>query len=262
MIVMGAASERPSRPAARHLIVNADDFGRSPGVNSGIIIGHEHGVVTSASLMVRWPAAVNAARYARDNPELSVGLHVDLGEWTCLPDGEWIRLYEVVDEGDSRAVAEEVAGQLEAFRSVVGRNPTHLDSHQHVHREEPVLSILEEMAHKLGVPLRDRSLDVRYLGDFYGQDEAGRPLPELIDVASLVDLIDRLPVGWTELGCHPGLGCDIESMYVREREAELQTLCDARVMEAVDRAGIRLASFHDHQSMVSNERRGSAAGGG
>src|SRR5437870_3779943 len=43
--------------AARYLIVNADDFGLSPGVNRGIIEAHEHGIVTSASLMVRWPAA-------------------------------------------------------------------------------------------------------------------------------------------------------------------------------------------------------------
>ena len=65
----------------RFLIVNADDFGLSAGVNQGIIEAHERGVVTSASLMVRWPAAVAAAAYARSHPQLAVGLHVDLGEW-------------------------------------------------------------------------------------------------------------------------------------------------------------------------------------
>jgi hypothetical protein len=47
--------------AARYLIVNADDFGQSPGVNRGIIQGFDQGIVTSASLMVRWPAAAPAA---------------------------------------------------------------------------------------------------------------------------------------------------------------------------------------------------------
>ena len=50
-----------TRLAERRLIMNADDFGISPGVNAGIIEAHERGIVTSASLMVRWPDAVAAA---------------------------------------------------------------------------------------------------------------------------------------------------------------------------------------------------------
>ena len=49
----------------RILIVNADDFGQSPGVNAGVIEAHERGIVTSASMMVCWPAAAGAADYAR-----------------------------------------------------------------------------------------------------------------------------------------------------------------------------------------------------
>ncbi len=55
-------------PAKRYLIVNADDFGLSEGVNRGIIRAHEQGIVTSASLMVRGAAAAEAARYARAAP--------------------------------------------------------------------------------------------------------------------------------------------------------------------------------------------------
>jgi len=43
----------------RFLIVNADDFGQSPGINRGIIKAHADGIVTSVSLMVRWPASNN-----------------------------------------------------------------------------------------------------------------------------------------------------------------------------------------------------------
>src|SRR5256885_15259517 len=50
----------PMKPSARHLIVNADDFGLSAGVNAGIIRAHEHGILTSASLMVRGAAAASA----------------------------------------------------------------------------------------------------------------------------------------------------------------------------------------------------------
>src|SRR5258708_5839654 len=140
--------------ATRYLIVNADDFGQSPGVNQGIVEAHEQGIVTSASLMVRWPAAAAAAEYGCQHPDLSVGLHVDLGEW-AYRDGTWAPVYEVAPLNDSTAVAEEVARQLAAFRRLLGREPTHIDSHQHVHREAPARSILTALARRLTVPLRD-----------------------------------------------------------------------------------------------------------
>ena len=76
----------------RAVIVNADDFGQSAGITRGIIAAHERGIVTSASLMVRWPAAAAAAAYARAHHRLSVGLHVDLGE-SVYRAGHWVALY-------------------------------------------------------------------------------------------------------------------------------------------------------------------------
>src|SRR3954452_16947488 len=70
----------------KHLIVNADDLGLSDGVNRGIFCAHENGIVTSASLMVRQPAAKEATRSARRFPDLGIGLHFDLGE--LYRDGE------------------------------------------------------------------------------------------------------------------------------------------------------------------------------
>ena len=64
----------------RQLIVNADDLGLSPGVNRGIADAVARGVVTSTSLMVRWPSSDDAARWARAHGSVSVGLHLDLGE--------------------------------------------------------------------------------------------------------------------------------------------------------------------------------------
>src|SRR5437764_15380237 len=79
----------------RSLIVNADDFGLSEGVNRGILRAFDDGIVTSASLMVRQPAAASAAGEAALRPELSVGLHLDLGEWV-FRNGSWETVYEVV----------------------------------------------------------------------------------------------------------------------------------------------------------------------
>src|SRR5215831_3654590 len=88
----------------RQLIVNADDFGQSPGVNRGIIQAHERGIVTSASLMVRWRAAAEAAAYARAHPRLGLGLHVDLGEWEYR-DGDWTMLYQLVPAARQPAIS-------------------------------------------------------------------------------------------------------------------------------------------------------------
>src|SRR5436305_413636 len=152
----------------KYFIVNADDFGQSRGVNRGIIAAHERGIVTSASLMVRWPAADEAAAYGCANPILSVGLHVDLGEWAYRED-TWVPVYEVVSPDDAAAVAAEVSRQLAIFRRLTGRDPTHLDSHQHVHAGEPARSVLTELAGHLNIPLRHCSAAVRYCGSFYGQ---------------------------------------------------------------------------------------------
>src|SRR5437867_1669555 len=137
--------------ANKYLIVNADDFGQSTGINRGIIEAHERSVVTSASLMVRWPAAIDAAQYAREHAKLSVGLHLDFGEWIYRHD-EWEPLYEVVSADDRIEVMSEISNQLGRFRSLMGRGPTHIDSHQHVHLQEPVRSVLTAVANDLRVP--------------------------------------------------------------------------------------------------------------
>jgi hypothetical protein len=91
--------------------VNADDFGRCEGVNAGVIEAFEKGIVTSASLLVRGNNAREAAEYARRHPDLSVGIHIDLGEWICR-DGEWSILYEVVSRDDAAAIRDEIAAQF------------------------------------------------------------------------------------------------------------------------------------------------------
>jgi chitin disaccharide deacetylase len=230
----------------KQLIVNADDFGQSPGTNRGIIEAHEHGIVTSASLLVRWPAAAQAATYSQAHPQLNVGLHLDLGEW-AYRHGEWVRLYQLIDENDAGAVAREVSAQIATFRSLMGRDPTHLDSHQHWHRQEPVRSIVLAMARELALPVRGFSEGIRYCGDFYGQTDEGLPYPEGISVQNLLRILNNLSRGCTELGCHPGYGRDLDTMYQAEREQEIKTLCDPRVLKAVSDMDIELAGFGQEQ---------------
>jgi chitin disaccharide deacetylase len=196
---------------ARFLIVNADDLGMTEAVNDGIFQAHEHGIVTSASLMVGRPAAREAVDGLIGCPDLAVGLHLELGE-------------------------EELPRQLERFRELVGRDPTHVDSHKHVHETEPEVGVAAEaLAAELGVPLRNRG--IRYEGGFYGE--------EAISPQRLIELIEQLPPGWTEIGCHPAAGSVPTSSYDAERQVELRTLCEPRVRRALGQGGVILHSFRE-----------------
>ena len=224
----GAASE-----GARILVVNADDLGASEGVNRGILHAHVHGIVTSASLMVTGRAREQAAELAREHPELGVGLHWDLdGERAPLEDG--------------RAVRDELTRQLDAFETLVGRPPTHVDSHHHVHRRDEIAPIARELAAALGVPLREEG-SVRYVGGFYGQWEWQVTDLEHIRPEFLIWILrNEVDEGWTEIGCHPGFVTDdFTSAYLAEREVEVETLTDPRVRAEIEALGIRLATYAD-----------------
>ena len=196
--------------AAKALIVNADDFGHSREVNAGVIRAHEQGIVTSTSLMVQRPAVEEAAAYARSRPQLAVGLHVEPGT--------------------------EVEDQLERFVALVGRDPTHVDSHKHAHLSEPLLSAVTSVGRRLAVPVRHLDPRMRYLGSFHG---------EAVSAANLCAIVRSLGDGITELGCHPAVGAVPGSSYSVEREQELEALCDQSVRMALDDAGVELRSFAD-----------------
>jgi chitin disaccharide deacetylase len=108
-----------------------------------------------------------------------------------------------------------------------------------------VTTILRGRADSLGVYLRSFSPRVPYCGAFYGQTREGRPLPEGISVARLIEIIEGLDPGVTELGCHPGESDGLESSYAAERVREVEALCDPRVREALAAEGVELRSFAD-----------------
>ncbi len=230
---------------ARHLIVNADDFGLSVGVNRGIIQAHEKGIVTSASLMVRMPAAEDAAHYGRSHAQLSLGLHLDLGEWQCV-DEMWTPVYQVVPWDEPQAIEAEVQRQLDRFRQLVGADPTHLDSHQHFHRKGAGRQIVAAMAQELGVPLRQVIGDINYSGHFYGQTARGTDADERITCEALMRILSTLPSGVTELACHPGLDDELPCSYSSQREVELRVLCDPQVQRVIADQKIVLWSFTDY----------------
>jgi predicted glycoside hydrolase/deacetylase ChbG (UPF0249 family) len=223
----------------KFLIVNADDFGMTSGVNAGVIQAHGSGVVTSASLMVKQPAAEEAARLAAANPRLGLGLHIDLAE-----SDSGRKAYARVDVTDRAAVATEIEDQLALFVSLVGREPDHLDSHQHAHFSEPARTESIRVARRLGFPLRNVDTRVAFCGDYYGQQN-GDPRPDRITLANLLHLVERMSDGWTELMCHPGRVAGLTSVYAAERELELAVLCAPSLPEDLRARGVTLRKFAD-----------------
>jgi predicted glycoside hydrolase/deacetylase ChbG (UPF0249 family) len=218
----------------KYLIVNADDFGWCAGVNRGIVEAHRRGIVTSASLMVGMPGSEEAARQAREWPELSVGLHVRFGDGRKEP---------AAYATDTATCQASLNAQFIRFTELMGRPPTHLDSHRNVHTHPGLLPHFTETAERCGIPLRQYSR-VHHVSRFYGQ-WAGEHHPEQVSVPALIQILATdVGDGVTELGCHPGRADPaLASSYRIERELELSTLCDGRVRGFLDDRGISLIGF-------------------
>jgi predicted glycoside hydrolase/deacetylase ChbG (UPF0249 family) len=221
---------------AKYLIINADDFGASSGVNRGILECHQRGVVTSTSLMVTGRAVSEAVAMSRDHPALAIGLHFDV----C---GEDEREF---DTDDVAAVRDEFRRQLEEFHRLLGRPPTHVDSHRHVHRQEHLMPVFRELVAPLGVPLRDDGR-VQFVGGFYAQWEWRVTDLDYVSVPFLQRILrEEVFDGWTEVSCHPGYRSpDYASAYLAEREEEVRTLTDPRVRDTIAALGLRLVSYAD-----------------
>lgn len=221
----------------KYLIVNGDDFGASRGINRGIMEVHRRGALTSASLMIAMPAAREAVALAKTAPDLGVGLHVALTNEDATP---------MLDFDDARACGAAIEAQIGAFRDAMGRLPTHLDTHQNVHRDERLRPLFVEVAARYDLPLREHS-PVRYFSNFYGQWDDGIAHPEHISIESLLHMLrTEIRNGITELSCHPGyIGPEFASPYNIEREIEILTLSDPRFPHFLRDNGVRLINFRD-----------------
>ncbi len=155
----------------RRLIVNADDFGLTSGVNRGILECHERGIVTSTTLMACGKAFDEAARMAQASPHLSAGCHVVLVNGQPLLAGRDIP--SLVAEGGtapnflsklSRFATASLTGRLvtshieaEATAQIrklqlAGIAVSHIDSHKHTHMFPQALEPLLKAAKACGVP--------------------------------------------------------------------------------------------------------------
>ena len=219
----------------RRLIVNADDYGLSPGVDEGIRACAARGVVTSVSVLAARVTGDGLRALLDVAPDVGLGLHVDLTE-------DLVRYRE----GDAERRVRE---QVERFLDVAGRPPDHVDTHRHLHRGKA--DVLDALA-ATGLPVRadgaSTRRELRRRGarctDHFVGDVGPRSFWSAVRLrAALRDLGE----GTTELMCHPGRGTDVPAglRYREQREGELATFLSPRLRERIERRGVKLATFRD-----------------
>jgi predicted glycoside hydrolase/deacetylase ChbG (UPF0249 family) len=152
----------------RELVVNADDFGWSKSVNSGIIEAHRSGIVTSASVLATGDAFADAVALARATPSLSVGVHLSFYRGDTMlpveevrslggPDerflGSWRRIVGRLIAGtfDLDQLERELRAQIAAVKAA-GIRPTHLDGEKHLHLWPSVFEVVCRLAVEARIP--------------------------------------------------------------------------------------------------------------
>ncbi len=261
------------------VIVNADDFGLTEGVCAGIVRAIEAGGVTSTTAMVCVPGS--SERLKRWAPKIAgqIGAHLQLTSGSpILPpervpslsrqDGKFPTRRKEIQNPKHEEILEEWQAQIESLLRA-GIEPTHLDSHHHVHGLPAVFPAFCELAMQYSLPARSLDPDMtrrlraagvpcidRTLTDWYGGDLSVKSLVRLLEEG-----VRESPNAESfEVMCHPGFSDDSLpslSRYVGEREIELSVLCDLELQRELVVAGFSLTPI---PFAPSSNRLASAAG--
>ncbi|MBI5246120.1 MAG: ChbG/HpnK family deacetylase [Elusimicrobia bacterium] len=253
----------------RRLIITADDFGDTPGVNAAVLKAYREGVLRFASLMVLRPAAAAAAEIAKEHPGLGVGLHLEL--CAGAPGKAGLRYF--FDSKARAGLEGEIRSQIEALLKL-GVTPTHIDGHINVHVHPVIFPAVCRLAREYSIPrVRLPSGEWEALKGFPGAETAGTAFlagvfgtmgswvgcaAAELDVPRtwgllrsgimkedyVLWLLSRLPEGTTELYFHPTTDERLRATDVpspsHQSVTELETLMSPRVRRAIEDGDIEL----------------------
>ena len=262
----------------KRLIINSDDYGRTPDISRGIREAHLRGVVTSTTCMMNIPTTTQDIAIAlQETPNLAMGVHLVLtmgkpivtpaaGSTITDEQGYFFKyrpFFEQVPNLNIDEVQAEWRAQIETFIRAANRKPTHLDSHHHSSYFSPGLfRAMLELARQYDCAIRfpftgkiSNELEATYphVSDLIREFNPVHPdhfvvnfYDEGATLEELLNIVNHLPDGTSEIMCHPGLvdgAFANESVYNFQRERELQILTHPAVREAIDLNGIELITF-------------------
>lgn len=242
------------------IIINADEFGLSQGINSGIIDGYIKGIITSTTVMANMPAFEHALMLRKRNTFLGMGLHLNLTKGKPVCDD----ITFSTDENGvffSKNKVEEFFSEDDAYKEFMaqiekliefGFYPTHLDSHHHVHTMETFKNVVFELAKKYELPVRISDEKYRDEARKFGLKTADyflNPFMYNSDENILIDRLKKLPKdSVVEVMTHPGY-MDEETAkmtsYSYKREAELETLISLKDNRALKSLNVEFITYAD-----------------
>jgi len=265
---------------AKRLIINSDDYGRTPDISRGIREAHLQGVVTSTTCMMNIPTTADDVVVAlKETPKLGMGVHLVLTMGKPLSAREAVS--SVVDANGNffkydaffanlpnlkiDEVKTEWRLQIERFIKAAGCKPTHLDSHHHSSFFSPeVFRAMLELVKEYDVAIRFPFLDdvwteleetAKHVPDLMKEFDSPHPDAFIADFYddgathdNLLNILNSLGEGTSELMCHPGYVDEAfakESVYNFQRERELKILTDLTIKEAITANNIDLVSYAD-----------------
>jgi len=243
----------------KKLIVNADDYGMTEANTISTILCHIDGILTSTTMMVNMPFAEYGAKLAKDYPTLGIGIHLVLTMGRPLVEGAKSYTDENGDFrrpntyekhmpcADPNELYTEWKAQIEKFIEIMGKKPTHIDSHHHVHMEEAHLPIALKLAKEYDVPLRLKKEIDDY--DF----QFAKLIPNFYDSNATINyFLDMNPMEVEdeicELMCHPSFLDDrllSLSSYAKPRTIEMVVLRSQEVKSWIKEKNIELINFTD-----------------
>lgn len=246
------------------LVFNADDFGHSKGVNLGIIEAFQNGAVRSTTMMAGMPGFEHAVQLYRQNPGLGVGVHLTLtagyavgGVYQTLTDrdGCFLKRAEIERRAaqgllDPAEIEQEYEAQIQKIRNV-GIEPTHFDSHHHIHNLNGVARVFLKLAKKYNKKVRiyDQSrLSGEYAGIRTPAVFADTFFDQTVSAGYLKHVITECQGDSLEIMCHPAY-LDLQlyqtSSYNLKRIFELGVLTGSELKGFIEEQGITLCSYNE-----------------
>lgn len=218
------------------LIINADDFGYSTGINYGIIHSHQEGILSSTTMIATMPGFDEGVKLAEENPSLGIGVHLSLTCGTPLrkdvpslikEDGQFHLLshYEKAFKIDTEELYKEWKEQIKKVIEA-GIQPTHLDSHHHVNTLSGITEVFVQLAKEFYLPVRNNfevPADIQTTNRFNTSFDAIGMKKEIWKPMELTNLVEECEMfGTVEAMCHPG--------YVDQVLLETSSLTDYRAV--------------------------------
>lgn len=237
------------------MIINADDFGYSEGINYGIIDAHKNGILTSTTLMMNMNGTEHAVKLAKENPKLGIGLHFNIslgkpltkGESLINEKGNLIKPSQILgDKYRYEDILEELEEQLKLFIKLLEKKPTHFDSHLFSSDVIPTMRKASiQMSKKYNIPLRNYDLEGYSHVEFLcHRSFNSKPGLEYV-IENFEEIIKNDIV---EIMSHPGyIDLDVykNSSYCIERVKELEILKGITIKKLIKENNVRLINYSD-----------------